>query len=76
MMLSLCLYCSKFQPYMYYIKEKFEDTEGVIRSRTSMNDSQYNGQKKKEQTMIFKTPHRKLKIEQQERIQTRIRIHS
>ena len=28
-------------------QEKFEDTKGVIRSRKSKNDRQYNGQKKK-----------------------------
>ena len=28
------------------IGEKFEDTKGVIRSHTSENDTQYNGQKK------------------------------
>jgi len=29
-------------------KEKFEDTKGVIRSRKSEMDRQYNGQKKKD----------------------------
>jgi len=28
-------------------KEKFEDTKGVVRSRKSKKDRQYNGQKKK-----------------------------
>ena len=28
--------------------QKFEDTKGVTRSRTSKNDRQYNGQKKKD----------------------------
>ena len=47
-----------------YNGQKFEDTKGVIRSRKSKN-KQYNGQKKrtKGQTMIYKTLHRKLKIE-------------
>jgi len=38
----------------------------VTRSRKSKKEWQYNGQKKrtKEQTMIYKTLHRKLKIEQ------------
>ena len=29
-------------------QEKFEDIKGVIRSRKSKNDRQYNGQKKKD----------------------------
>jgi hypothetical protein len=29
-------------------QEKFEDTKGVIRSRKSKNDRQYNGQRKKD----------------------------
>ena len=43
----------------------FEDAKGVIRSRKSMKNTQYNGQKKmdKRQTMISKTLNRKLKIE-------------
>ena len=42
----------------------FEDRKGVIRSRES-KDRQYNGKKKKDkgQTTIYKTLHRKLKIE-------------
>ena len=40
---------------------KIKDTKGVIRSYKS-KDRQYNGQKKKEQTMIYKTLHRKLKM--------------
>jgi hypothetical protein len=65
------------------MKEKFEDTKGVIRSCKS-KDRQYNGakrrrtdntmvpkeegqtiqwcQKKKEQTTIYKTLHRKLRV--------------
>jgi len=35
----------------------------VIRSR-KLKDRQYNGQTKKKQPMIYKTLHRKLKIEQ------------
>ena len=40
----------------------------VIRSRKSKKDSEYNGQKKKDkgQTIMYKTLHRKLKIEQRE----------
>ena len=30
------------------IKKKFEDTKGVVRSRTSKENRQYNGQKKKD----------------------------
>ena len=46
--------------------KKLKDTKGVIRSRKSKKDRQFNGQKKlkKEQTMIYKILHRKLKIEQ------------
>ena len=29
------------------LKEKFVDTKGIIRSRISKKDSQYNGQKKR-----------------------------
>jgi hypothetical protein len=43
-------------------QEKFEDTKEVIRSCKS-KDRQYSDQKKKGQTMIYKTLHRKLKIE-------------
>ena len=47
----------------------FEDTKGVTRSRKFKIDRQHNGQNKikkktKGQTMICKTLHRKLKIEQ------------
>jgi len=52
-----------------YITKKFEDTTGVIRNRKSQKDMQYNSTKRKrtkEQTKIYKTYHRKLKIEQHE----------
>jgi len=51
------------------IVEKFQDSKGVIRSRQTKKYIQYNGQKKrtKWQTMIYKTLHRKLKIEQHKR---------
>ena len=42
--------------------ESFEYTTGVIRSRKS-RDRSHNGEKGKEQTMTYKTLHRKLKIE-------------
>jgi len=48
------------------MKEEFEDTKEIIRIRKSKKDRQHNGQTKKEQTMIYKTIHRKLKIEQHE----------
>jgi len=38
--------------------EKFEDTKGLIRSRKSKKDRQHNDQKKKGQTMIYKTLHK------------------
>jgi hypothetical protein len=45
-----------------------KDTKGVIRSRKSKKERQHNGQKKttKEPKKIYKTLHRKIKIEQQE----------
>ena len=45
--------------------KKFEDTKDVIRSRISKN-RQIQWQKEKGQTMIYKTLHRKLRIEQHE----------
>ena len=42
------------------MKEEFEDTKGVIRIRISKKNRQYNGQKKKLQTLIYKI---NLKIE-------------
>ena len=47
-------------------KRKFDDTKGVIRIRISNKDRQHNGQKNKRQTTIYKTFHRKQKIEQHE----------
>jgi hypothetical protein len=47
------------------LKEKFEDTKVVNRRRKSKKNRQHNGQKKKEKR-IYKTLHRKLKIEQHE----------
>ena len=46
---------------------KFDDTKGIIRSH-SLNDRQYNGQRKrtKWETMVYKTLNRKLKIEKRE----------
>jgi hypothetical protein len=43
--------------------EQFEDTKGVIRTRKSNKGRRYNG---KGQTLIYKTLHRKLRIEQHE----------
>jgi hypothetical protein len=48
----------------------FEDTNEIIKSHKS-KDRQYNGQKKKGQTMIYKTLHIKLKIAQHEPIKNR-----
>jgi hypothetical protein len=50
------------------MQEEFEDTKGVIRIRNS-KDMQHNGQMKKDKRTkktIYKTLHRKLKIEQNE----------
>ena len=38
---------------IFLVKEKFEDTKGVIRSGKS-KDRQYNGQKKKEKQRLTK----------------------
>jgi hypothetical protein len=48
------------------IKKTLEDTKVVIRSRKSKKYRQYNGQRKKGQTTIYKILYRKLKIEQHE----------
>ena len=45
------------------IYEQFEDTNGVIRTRKSNKGRRYNG---KGQTLIYKTLHGKLRIEQHE----------
>ena len=47
-------------------KEEFEDIKREIIIRKSKKNRQYNDQEKKGQTTIYKTPHRKLKIEQHE----------
>jgi len=44
-------------------QEKLQDTKGVIRSSKLKAHIQHNGQKKKGQTTIYKTIHRKLKME-------------
>ena len=46
-------------------QERFEDTKAVIRICKS-KDKQHNGQNNKGQTTIYKTLHKKLKIEQHE----------
>ena len=48
--------------------EEFEDTKGVIRIRISKKNRQHNAKRKstKGQTTIYKTLHRKLKIDQHE----------
>ena len=52
---------------MFILKEKFEDTKCVIKNRKSKKNRQYNDKnKKKGQTMMYKTLHRKLKIEKHE----------
>jgi len=54
---------------MILMSYKFEDTKVVIRSHKSNKDRQHNDQRKrrKGQTMIYKTPHRKLKTGQYKR---------
>jgi hypothetical protein len=44
---------------------KFEDTKAIVRSH-KLKNRQYNSKKRKRQTMVSKTLHRKLKIEQHE----------
>ena len=47
---------------IYYCQEKFDATYGVIRNRQSQKDRKNNGRKRtKEQTLIYKTLHSKLK---------------
>jgi len=48
-------------------QEKFEDTRREIRRNIEIKEIQYHGhnnERTKGQTMIYKTRHRKLKIEQ------------
>ena len=55
---------------MYYIvigkKRNLEDTKEVSRSSKSKKDRQRNDEEKNDKTTIYKTLHRKLKIEQLE----------
>jgi predicted component of viral defense system (DUF524 family) len=54
---------------LFLIKEEFEDTKGVIRIRISKKDKTIQWKKEKRtkgQTMIYKTLHRKLKIEKRD----------
>jgi hypothetical protein len=37
-----------FKTLLFFMKEEFEDTKGVIRIRKSKNNRQHNGQKKKD----------------------------
>jgi len=48
------------------LQERLADTKGVIISRKSEKDRQYEGQKQEVQTKIYKTLHRKRKIVQHE----------
>jgi len=55
----------KVIPETYRVqRDEFEDTKGVIRIFKSKMERQYNDQRKRtnEQTTIYKTLHRKLKI--------------
>jgi hypothetical protein len=58
------------EQYFRYIYEENNDTKGVIRNHKSKKDWQYNGEKKKKggkvQTTVYKTLHRKLKIQKHE----------
>jgi hypothetical protein len=48
-----------------YNLKRFVETKGVIRSRKSKNIL-YNGKKKKGQTVVYITLHKKLEIEENE----------
>ena len=50
------------------IQQKYKDTNGITRSPKSQKNRQHNGQNKKDEKdkQIYKTLHRKLKIEQHE----------
>jgi hypothetical protein len=49
------------------VEDKFDDTKGVIRLHKSKKDNTMTKRKRaKGQTMIYKTLHRKIKIEQNE----------
>ena len=48
------------------LKGNFDDAKAVIRNRKSKEDIQYNETGQKGRTMIYRTIHRKLMIEQHE----------
>ena len=50
------------------IQQKYKDTNGITRSPKSQKNRQHNGQIKNDEKdkQIYKTLHRKLKIEQHE----------
>jgi hypothetical protein len=52
-----------------YPQEKFGDNKGVTRSSKLKKNRQYK-KKRKRQTVLIKTPNRKLKIEQHEPTKT------
>jgi hypothetical protein len=62
---TLYIYISSSQLTTRDVRKYF-DTKGVFSIRTSRKDIRYNDQKKftKRQTLIYKTLHRKLKLEQ------------
>jgi hypothetical protein len=45
---------------------KFEDNKGIVKSRIRTDNTMANGKRTKGQKRIYKTLHRKLKIEQHE----------
>jgi hypothetical protein len=49
---------------LFILFSNLEDTKGVTRSHKSKKKKQHNGQKEKEQTMIYKTLERELNIKQ------------
>jgi hypothetical protein len=51
---------------LFILEEEFQYYKRVIRISNSKKGRQHNDQKKKPHTMIHKTLHRKLKIEQHE----------
>ena len=66
--------CSEVIILFVFILEEFEDTKGVIWNCNSKKDGQHNGQQEKDKqtTVIYKTLHRKLKMEQKNLTKNRV----
>ena len=70
MIIMLCFVLNKYACLDLHsatsLKEEFEGTKVIIRIRKSMKDRQHNRKMTKGQPTIYKTLHRKLKIERHE----------